>query len=354
MDINNKIILMLSRKSILYILIIVSFVELVIILYNNIIGFIKIESFANFAIRWVFGSIFASAAAIYLFILDLKFLEKLNSNFPWNITFIKRFLLESLFTCLIGISGAIIVTLIVEVISPYKESFYWVLFINSTIGCITNIIMVIILEALHYYKTTRDAKISNEKLEKENAIIKLETLKSQLNPHFLFNSLNVLSSLVDKDSSEAKSFIDEFSYVYRYTLDVIDKTVVCLKDELDFVQSYFYLQKNRFGEVITLETKIDSSKLKDFVPPLAIQTLLENAFKHNIANPQNPLEIKIFNEENILFITNTYQPKSSIENSKGIGLENLKKRYELICGIVPTFSINGKLFEAAIPLVKAE
>jgi len=179
-------------------------------------------------------------------------------------------------------------------------------------------------------------------------------LKSQLNPHFLFNSLNVLSSLIKKDSDKAQNFVDEFSSVYRYTLDVIEKPVVELKEELDFAKSYLFLQKIRFDNAVDLEIKVDASKLNYFVPPLAVQTLLENAFKHNRASVDNPLNIRIYDEDNLLVIVNNLQPKIKGPDSKGVGLNNLNKRYELLGEEHPHFSVTEKEYVAKIPLIKPE
>ncbi len=261
---------------------------------------------------------------------------------------------ESLFTLLIGISGAVIVTSLVEIISSYEEPFYWILFINSLITFICNIIFLVILEAIHFYKKNQEARIVTEKLKKENYMVRLDTLKSQLNPHFLFNSLNVLSSLIEKDKSAALNFIDEFALIYRYTLDVIDKNVVTLKEEMNMVKSYIFLQEIRFENAVDIVIEIEADKLEYLVPPLSLQTLLENAFKHNIASPANPLTIRIFTKEKYLTVKNKYLPRETGFYSKGIGLDNLKKRYLLICGEEPQFSLNGQEFLAVIPLVTPE
>ncbi len=353
MNSQNEIILMINKRSIIIVILAAFFLELIIILYNNLIGFINIENVAEFFLRWLYGTFFASIAAIYLFVLNVKFLNRLNRKLPWNYKYLKRFLAEGIYTLIIGISGSVLITVIVELISPYKESFLWILFVNSIVAIVINIIFVIILEALHYYKKSMEEKIINKILEKENAVIKLETLKSQLNPHFLFNSLNVLSSLIKKDADQAQNFVDEFSHVYRYTLEVIDRSVVLLKEEMNFVKSYFYMQKIRFGDSVQLYTNINAEKLEYFIPPLSIQTLLENAFKHNKASNDRPLIINIFNKENKLFISNTYNAKVSNNHSKGIGLTNLKKRYQLICGEEPTFEIIGNEFIAVIPIVES-
>ena len=132
-----------------------------------------------------------------------------------------------------------------------------------------------------------------EVLERENADIRFAILKTQLNPHFLFNSLNVLSSLIGKDAGRAQHFVDEFSAVYRYILEVIDLPVVELRRELEFARSYLYLQSIRFADGIEVDVDIRSDQLDLYVPPLALQTVIENAFKHNRASADAPLHLRI-------------------------------------------------------------
>jgi two-component system, LytTR family, sensor kinase len=192
---------------------------------------------------------------------------------------------------------------------PYEDGLLKNIINNSLITSVLNIIIITVIEAIVWFKRSQQSLVKAEKLERENSQIRFETLKSQLNPHFLFNSLNVLSSLIKKDSDKAQNFVDEFSSVYRYTLDVIEKPVVELREELDFAKSFLFLQKIRFDNAVDMEINVDASKLNYLVPPLAVQTLLENAFKHNKATAESPLNIKIYNENDSLLVVNNLQPK---------------------------------------------
>ena len=183
---------------------------------------------------------------------------------------------------------------------PYEDGMLKNVINNSLITSVINIIIITVIEAIVWFKRSQQSLVIAEKLERENSQIRFETLKSQLNPHFLFNSLNVLSSLIKHDSDKAQNFVDEFSSVYRYTLDVIEKPVVELREELDFAKSFLFLQKIRFDNAVDMEINVDASKLNYLVPPLAVQTLLENAFKHNKASIDSPLKIKIYNEDDSL------------------------------------------------------
>jgi PAS domain S-box-containing protein len=192
------------------------------------------------------------------------------------------------------------------------------------------------------------------KVQKENLQSQFEVLKQQVNPHFLFNSLNVLSSLISKDVAKAQLFIDEFSQIYRYVLETIEKPVVTLSKELSFVRSYIFLQQNRYGENLILAVNLPSDLLKLYMPPLSLQIVLENAIKHNIVNESNPLHINIFNEEGRLIISNNIQPKISMGKSTGLGQKNMVKRYSLISDKVPSFQVINNQYVVKLPLLKIE
>lgn len=204
---------------------------------------------------------------------------------------------------------------------------------------------------------TNELMLANEqlfKIQKENLQSQFEILRQQINPHFLFNSLNVLSGLISKDVSQAQLFIDEFSHIYRYVLETMEQPVSSLSKELDFMRSYLYLQQMRHGENLTWTVNIPASLLELFLPPLSLQVLLENALKHNIVNEANPLMIEIFARDKTLFVRNKLQPKISRGVSTGLGLKNLVKRYGLISSLKPVFTIENNHYVASLPLINIE
>lgn len=211
------------------------------------------------------------------------------------------------------------------------------------------------LEHIVAERTKELTKINAElfNVQQENLQSQFEALKSQINPHFMFNSLNVLSGLINADVAKAQLFIDEFSQIYRYVLETIDQPVVTLNKEFDFMRSYLFLQQIRYGESLTYSVDIVAEQLQLLVPPLSLQVLLENAMKHNIVNEEKPLKIEIYSEGDFLFIKNPIQPKIS-GTSTGLGLKNLIKRYALICQLEPLFKVENNYYIAKIPLIKAE
>ena len=344
----------LNKNIILTILTLAIFVQLTIIIYNYLTGYIIITGIGNFFTRLLIGTSFSFIFALLLVFLDIQIINNLDKIFRLPEKLLPRIPSELILTVITGALIGTTVTVIAGVIMPYQDGLIKNIIANSIITSVINIIMISVIEAISWFKRSQETLLIAEKLEKENSQIRFETLKSQLNPHFLFNSLNVLSSLIKKDTDKAQNFVDEFSSVYRYTLDVIEKPVVELREEIEFAKSYLFLQKIRFDNAVDMQINVDAPKLNYFVPPLAVQTLLENAFKHNRASVDNPLNISIYDEDNFLVIVNKLQPKIKGSDSKGVGLNNLKKRYELLGEMLPQYSVTEKEYIAKIPLIKPE
>jgi len=188
-------------------------------------------------------------------------------------------------------------------------------------------------------------------LQEENIISQFETLKSQVNPHFLFNSLNVLSSLIFIDQNKAGKFVRQLSKVYRYVLEHKDRDKITLKDELPFIESYVYLLKTRFDKNLMVDIKIEKDNYQHKIAPMVIQLLVENAIKHNIISSQKPLSIKIFIENEYLIISNNLQLKSSREISSKTGLDNIRKRYEYLTNTKVLIEDTPEFFKVEIPLL---
>lgn len=198
----------------------------------------------------------------------------------------------------------------------------------------------------------RKSAIEAEKLRSEKLASQYQSIKDQLNPHFLFNSLNALSNLVYEDADRSAAFIQKLSKIYRYVLDVQQEDLVNLRQELDFAQNYLELQKIRFEE--NLNYSIQVPECKDcLLPPLSLQLLLENAIKHNIVSQDYPLFISILQKGDELWVSNTYQPKTSqTEPSTGVGLENIKSRYQLLSQKKPEIIQTENEFLVRLPILK--
>ncbi len=198
----------------------------------------------------------------------------------------------------------------------------------------------------------RNAAIEAEQLKSESIASQYQSLKDQLNPHFLFNSLNALSNLVYESADKSAEFIQQLSRIYRYVLEVQEEELVALEQELGFAENYLSLQKIRFEN--SLEYFIDVHEVKGFyLPPLSLQLLLENAIKHNIASLDQPLKIMIVQKKDKLEVRNRLQPKLTQDLAgNGIGLSNIEKRYSLLSSEAPKISQTEKEFVVVLPLLK--
>lgn len=182
-----------------------------------------------------------------------------------------------------------------------------------------------------FYTTWRQAIDNEQKLREENLKYQYKTLKTQVNPHFLFNSLNTLSELVYEEPKKADSYIQKLSSIYRYILDNEETDLVPLEKEITFITNYFQLQQERDGDKISLDIDIPNIG-KYRIVPVSLQTLVENALKHNSASENNPLKINIYEEGLFIVVSNNIQKKNTLDSSYGTGLFNLKKRIKLITG----------------------
>jgi LytS/YehU family sensor histidine kinase len=190
-----------------------------------------------------------------------------------------------------------------------------------------------------------------QKLREENLIFQNETLKNQVNPHFLFNSLNTISSLVQTQPEAAEQFINDLSSIYRYILENGQKNKVPLQSELDFITGYYNLHKIRDEKKIMLN--VDARDAGEFeILPVSLQILLENAIKHNIATRENPLRISIYIEDQFIVVKNNLQKKATQLKSTKIGLKNLEERVRLISGRDLIIEETKNYFIVKVPLLK--
>jgi two-component system, LytTR family, sensor kinase len=205
---------------------------------------------------------------------------------------------------------------------------------------------------LNFYKLAQEKAAEAEQLERAHAQTRLQALKNQVNPHFLFNSLSVLSSLVQVSAETSDRFIQHLSKAYRYILDQKEVDWVTLKAELDFLDAYFFLLQIRFDKKIRMEKKIAIDPEQYTLPPLSLQLLLENAVKHNRMSNDEPLFINIYTEDGSLIITNNINRREQHEDSTGIGLENIKSRYAYITDSKIEIRQTDREFKVRIPLLK--
>ena len=206
-----------------------------------------------------------------------------------------------------------------------------------------------------YMSQLKQSQIEAEKFKKQSMEARFEALKNQINPHFLFNSFNVLSNLVYKDPDTSSDFIQQLSKVYRYLLKYQEQKVVKVKDELEFLKSYIYLLSIRFDENLFIKNNLPPDTHNLYIAPASLQLLIENAIKHNIVSNKKPLIIDIFSEDKTyLVVKNNLQPKNVQETSTSVGLKNIIKRYEFISDKSVVVIKTEDTFLVKIPLVQID
>lgn len=202
-----------------------------------------------------------------------------------------------------------------------------------------------------FFKAWKQSLLEVEKYKTESANAQLQNLKNQLNPHFLFNNLSVLSSLVYQNQDKAVDFINELSKVYRYVLDNKNTELASLQEELDFLEHYIYLLKIRFGNNISFDISIEEADKQKYLPPMCLQTLVENTIQHNEASQAKPLNINIFTENNRLIIQNPIQPRSDKAESSQTGLKNMEVRYQFFTDEKIQIIHTEQIFKVILPLI---
>lgn len=202
------------------------------------------------------------------------------------------------------------------------------------------------------WKKAASQQVTEQKIIAKSANAQFESLKNQLDPHFLFNSLNVLDALIEENPRQAQKFTNAMSKIYRYVLDQKDKELVTVEEELDFAETYCQLLKTRFEDSVNFQIAVGETEKRLFVVPLSLQLLLENAIKHNYATAQNPLNIRIYAESGVLIVENNLQQRETAMEREGIGLSNIVQRYALLTRYHVKIEQNNGLFKVKIPILK--
>ena len=241
----------------------------------------------------------------------------------------------------------ILINLIEKLLGIHWGSISYTIFYSTCICMLVSLV----LYSNKFLISWRQLAIDSEQMKKEAAVSKYESLKNQVNPHFLFNSLNALTNLVYEDQDMAAKFIKKLSQVYRYVLETKDQELVALETELKFVQSYVFLQKIRYEEGLDFSLNIAAKDYK--IVPLSVQMLVENAIKHNIISVDEPLHIEIFQEGEMLLVSNNLQKKNIIkEESSKTGLQNIQSRYLFVSEKAVEIVSDGDRFTVKLPLLK--
>lgn len=284
------------------------------------------ELFKVFSIHFMYAFVLSSINGYFYYFVGEKFTWKENSK--------KRLIIGatgSILLTMVGLAFLRFVTLVIILGEPI-ESFLYDKYAGSyyVFGLIITLVVSLIFHAIFFYKALTEKKVNEQQIVAKTETAKYESLKSQIDPHFLFNSLNVLTSLIGENPKQAEKFTTKLSKVYRYVLEQKSKDLIELDEELHFAKAYMELLTMRFENAVTFEIpeKASNSELK--ILPLSLQLVLENTIKHNVVSEENPLKVTITEEDGYLVVSNNFNPKNILEKGTKVGLKNIEERYHLI------------------------
>lgn len=212
-----------------------------------------------------------------------------------------------------------------------------------------------IYEAAYYISQWKQSIEEAERLKRENTISQLDSLRNQVNPHFLFNSLNTLANLIPEDGDKAVEFVQNLAKVYRHILEIGERELISLREELEAIQAYRFLVQSRFGDNLCIGIDIPESALYKHIVPLSVQMLMENAIKHNIVSTKRPLHIDIFcDQTGDLVVRNNLQRKGQVNDSTGVGLKNISNRYDLVSNANIDIIVSESHYNVVLPLLEVQ
>jgi len=315
-----------------------------------VFGPVYFSNFRNFLIP----TLVTSTVVLIVYILCSMTATILLNRFPKYSDTFKRIGIELL--CFVAIMVVAITVLFygydyigIEGMPVRMNNYPWVL----VVGASCNLLATSFNEGAAFFEKWREVVDESDHLKRENLQSQLEGLKGQVNPHFLFNSLNSLSSLISDDPEKAEKFLDEMSKVYRYLLRTNEEGLTSLESEMQFIHSYFHLLKTRYGDGLELDTRISEKYNSYQIPPLTLQMLVENAVKHNMILKDSPLNIMIMTTNSgKLVVANNLQRKDRQVSSNRVGLTNIVKKYRLMKKEEISVRDDGKEFAVVVPLIQ--
>ena len=225
--------------------------------------------------------------------------------------------------------------------------------VSASAAIFCTLLMIAIYESVYFLSELKRSIREKEMLKRESLQAQLSALKTQVNPHFLFNNLNTLSAVIPDNPGQAIDFVQQLSKVYRHILEVRDEQSILLKEELEVLEAYAFLLKTRFGENLAISIRITEEQRQQKVVPLSLQILMENAIKHNIVSAARPLYIEIYGGKDSLTVSNTLQKKNQLIESTGIGLDNIRNRYRLLGDRKVEVEDGPSSYTVKIPLIPA-
>jgi sensor histidine kinase YesM len=325
---------------------------LLLIFLGNLIAFLMEPSFVRVPKLWLINSLFSVGLGWPMMKINELVILKYGKKIRWDVHPVKR------------IAATLGVVIVISIILTFLINYIYVLnikgvsfpeFLKTTLNLLLIEIMLVVylfslVTGIEFFKMWREGLVKQELLQRKALELQLEALKNQVNPHFLFNSLNTLTTLVHKDPDMAVQLIMQLSDSYRYLLEQKDKKLVLWSIEKQFVENYLGLQQMRFSRNIAVDIKTEERD-SFYVVPLSVQMMVENAIKHNIITSEAPLHISIYTEDDCLVVRNNLQVKAALVTGGSVGLENIRQQYEILSGRKVEVFKEGGFFTVKLPVI---
>lgn len=322
----------------------------------------NIEEDSLLAIDWTLDIFLILVYCAILTELSLFVGRTLNYWISWEQKPIFRAIVQFLFL----IAGNILINYLFSFLweyfypwAPLKESELLIIWQSNLMAAILSLFISFIhtsIFLLNRWRVTSEEaaelKVKASQLQEAVTRSELESLKLQLDPHFTFNNFSTLTELIHEDPQSAASFLENITKVYRYMISNLNKDTITVKEEIEFLNAYFYLLKTRLGEKVQLKIQINMNSMTLHLPPLTLQLLVENAVKHNIATLSNPLIISIYSDVGDIVVRNNLQPTSGKSFfSTGVGNKNIEFRYKILSDRMPVFCESNGYYCVRLPLI---
>lgn len=292
---------------------------------------------------------------VVLWLGNRSLTHRLDNVLPWsrwgNMRFFLHLTLGLLFLLMLVNLSYLVLKVTLTATPPTREQ----IIVMNVYAAFIFVPLFSIYFSLYFLKHWRKSELAVEKFQKENIRSQLSSLRKHLDPHFLFNNLNILSALIDKDTARSKQFIEHLAEVYRSLLRKASDDLIPLPEELAFIDSYIYLLRTRFGDNIQFTVNLKPEHQDRMVPPLTLQMLVENAIKHNIIHEQRPLAIHLLQlDDDYLMISNSLNEYRGKPHAEGTGLTNIKNRYRYFTDCPVKIIKTDAHFEVHIPLLQID
>ena len=313
---------------------------------------VRIAMFPEQSLVWhVELSIFGLVSILFFGFTVRATDEFLDKKYPFERNIYTRIFLQFMITFVVITTFRWFASLWLKNIMPFKVA-KEIWYISFAVNLFMVLSVILFIFGYHFFRRWNEQKLLAAELEKEKALVQYDNLKNQLNPHFLFNTLSSLNSLIFENPQLASEFLQQLSKVYRYVLENKEKNLVPLETEIKFVKHYIQLLKARFEEGMDVNFDIPEVELSKGIAPVTLQILIENAMKHNATQKSTPLVIHISCSDNLLRVQNNVQKKPVIEGSNGQGLENLKNLYRYLSDKPVTVEEKENMFIVTIPMLE--